>query len=132
MDVVRTTSMSTKLLNAGLLGQSTCGSPPLPARNVAAALELDAGGAPSVVRVTWDASLEETAGEKDVSLYLVQRRPTAGLVWETLSNLPANGSASYSADDRALASGSWTYAVVAQDCSPANSTPVLTFSIVIP
>lgn len=132
IDVLRSTSTSTKLLNAGTLGQSTCGGPPLPARNVNANLVLDANGAPSSVHVTWDASQEETAGEKDVALYLVQRRLSAATAWETLYNVPANGSASYSFDDHNLATGTWLYAIVAQDCSPANSAPVLSMSIVIP
>ncbi len=132
LDVLRSTTTSTKLLNAGLLGQSTCGSAPLPARNAAAAVQVDAGGAPTFVHITWDASLEETAGEKDVAMYLVQRRPFAGTVWETLSNAPASGSASYAFDDHNLATGTWVYAVVAQDCSPANSALVLTLPVVIP
>jgi hypothetical protein len=131
-DVLRSTSSSTKLLNAGLMNQSTCGTAPLPPRNVSAELQLDVNGAPTHVHVTWDASLEETGAEKDVTLYLVQRRATASTAWETLSNVPANASASYSYDDHALAQGSWVYAVVAQDCSPANSAPVLSVTVVIP
>ncbi len=131
-DILRSTSASTKLLNAGLLSQGTCGSAPLPARNVVADLQLDADGTPSFVHVTWDASLEETAAEKDVSLYLVQRRPAAGTLWETLSNVPASATASYTYDDHALASGTWIYAIVAQDCSPANSAPALSLFVVIP
>ncbi len=131
-DILRSTSSSTKLLNAGLLSQNTCGSAPLPARNVAATLQTDAGGAPTFVHVTWDASLEETSAEKDVSLYLVQRRPSIGTVWETLSNLPANAATSYAYDDHALVSGTWVYAVIAQDCSPANSVPAPSLFVVIP
>ena len=38
----------------------------------------------------------------------------------------------YTYDDGALAQGSWVYAVVAQDCSPSNSGPVVSLTIVIP
>jgi prepilin-type N-terminal cleavage/methylation domain-containing protein len=130
-DVIRGTSSSTKLLNAGLLNQSACGTAPLPARNIDTHVDsLD--GSPALVRITWDASLEETTAEKDVALYLVQKRPFGGAVWETLSNVPANNSASYSYEDHALAQGSWEYAVVAQDCSPSNSGPLVSLTVVIP
>jgi prepilin-type N-terminal cleavage/methylation domain-containing protein len=130
-DVIRGTNSSTKLLNAGLLKQSACGTAPLPARNILAEVE-NVNGSPVLVRVSWDASLEETTAEKDVALYLVQKRPLGGTVWETLSNVPANNSTSYTYEDRALAQGSWEYAVVAQDCSPANSGPLVSLTVVIP
>jgi hypothetical protein len=132
-DVVRTLVSSTKLLNAGLLQQTTCGTAPLPARAVNATLMFDAGGAPTHVHISWDASLEEANGERDVALYMIQRRPTASAgAWTTLSNLPANNSASYAYDDHDLVSGSWTWAIVAQDCSPANAPPALSASVTIP
>lgn len=132
-DVIRSINTSTKLLNAGLLQQATCGSPPLPARSVVATLVYDVSGIPSYVRVTWDASQEEAGGEKDVALYMIQRR-AAGTSdpWVTLANLPANGSASYTYDDHDLVSGNWTWAIVAQDCSPANATPAQSGSVTIP
>jgi hypothetical protein len=130
-DILRGTTSSTKLLNAGLLNQSACGTAPLPARNILAEIQ-NVNGSPASVRITWDASLEETTAERDVALYLVQKRPLAGTVWETLTNVPANNSASYTWDDGALAQGSWEYAIVAQDCSPSNSGPVVSLTIVIP
>lgn len=132
-DIIRGVQASTKLLNAGLLRQVTCGAAPLPATNVSATLVYDVNGAPSLVHLTWDASLEETGGEKDVALYMIQRRATGSTGdWATLANLPANASASYAYDDRALASGSWTWSIVAQDCSPSNSVPTLSGSVTIP
>jgi hypothetical protein len=130
-DIIRGTSSSTKLLNAGLIKQSACGTAPLPASNILAVVQ-NVNGSPASVRITWNASLEETTAEKDVALYLVQKRPLDGTVWETLSNVPANNAAAYSYDDGALAQGSWVYAVVAQDCSPSNSAPVVSLTIVIP
>lgn len=132
-DVVRTIVSSTKLLNAGLLQQSTCGSAPLPARNVSAALQYDAFGAPTFVHVTWDASPEEANGERDVALYMIRRRPVGSTgPWSTLANQPANGVASYAFDDHGLVTGTWNWAIVAQDCSPANAAPALSASVVIP
>ena len=130
-DIIRGTNSSTKLLNAGLLNQSACGTAPLPARNILASVQ-NVNGNPAFVRITWDASLEETTAEKDVALYLVQKRPLAGDDWETITNVPASLAASYTFDDYTLAQGSWVYQIVAQDCTPSNSGPVVSLTVVIP
>lgn len=129
-EVVQTVLAGTRLLNAGLLKERTCGTSPLPPRNVAAVTQFDSEGAPSLVRVTWDPSLEEAGGERDVALYLVQRRPLGATAWTTLRNVPASAATSYAFDDFDLAAGSWQYGVFSQDCSPANS-PVVASSIVV-
>lgn len=132
-DVIRSIATSTKLLNAGLLQQTTCGTTPLPARNATATLMVDAFGAPTHVQITWDASLEEAGGERDVALYMIRRRQTGSTgPWATLTNMPANGSASYAWDDHDLVPGDWTWSIVSQDCSPANGAPALSAPVTIP
>ncbi len=131
-EIVQTSYGSTRLLNAGLLQQRTCGTSPLPPRNVTAAVQLDADGVPTSVRAEWSASLEEAGGERDVSVYVVQRRPSSSTEWSTLRNVPANGDASYAFEDFSFASGSWVYGVFAQDCSPANSPVVAAAGVVVP
>ncbi|MBA4070227.1 MAG: hypothetical protein C0497_00055 [Gemmatimonas sp.] len=131
-DVIRTMTSSVKLLNAGLLRQTTCGAAPLPARSPTATLVTDAGGAPVAVHVEWTNSLEEGAGERDVTLYFIQRRPSTGGDWVILANQPATGASGYAFDDQPPVSGTWQYAVVAQDCSPSNSTPAVAASVVVP
>lgn len=131
-DVIRTMTSSVKLLNAGLLRQTTCGAAPLPARSPTATLVTDADGAPVAVHVEWTNSLEEGSGERDVTLYFIQRRPSGGGEWVILANQPAAGASDYTFDDQPPVSGTWQYAVVAQDCSPSNSTPAVTASVVVP
>lgn len=131
-DVIRTMTSSIKLLNAGLLRQTTCGAAPLPARTPTATLITDVNGAPVSVHVEWTNSLEEGAGERDVTLYFIQRRPDAGGDWVILANQPATGASGYTFDDQPPVSGTWQYAVVAQDCSPSNSAPAVTASVVVP
>ncbi len=131
-DVIRTMTSSIKLLNAGLLRQTTCGAAPLPARTPTAALVTDTDGAPVSVHIEWTNSLEEDAGERDVTLYFIQRRPSAGGDWVILANQPATGASGYTFDDQPPVSGTWQYAVVAQDCSPSNSAPAVTASVVVP
>lgn len=130
-EIVQTVYGSTRLLNAGLLKQRTCGTAPLPPENITATIEY-VDGAPAAVRVAWDASPEEDGGEQDVTVYLVQRRPSLSTVWESLRNVPANGAASYAFEDFDLASGDWVYGVLAQDCSPANSPVVASNGVTIP
>jgi type II secretory pathway pseudopilin PulG len=131
-EVMRTTYGSTRLLNVGLLKERTCGTAPLPARTLAATVQVDGVGAPTGVRLTWDPSLEEAGGERDVSTYVVQRRLPSSAVWKTLGNVPANGDASYAYEDFDLADGDRFYGVLAQDCSPANSPAETTGLVSIP
>jgi prepilin-type N-terminal cleavage/methylation domain-containing protein len=121
-DVTRTIYHNTRLYNAGLLKQLTCGSPPLGANNVVATQVYDAFSNLTNIHITWDKSLEETGGEADVAAYVIQRRPVAGTDWEVIGTLLARNYSSYSFDDFGFHSGQWVYGVVAQDCSPANST----------
>ncbi len=121
-DVTRTIYHNTRLLNAGMLKQAICGSPPLGANNVVATQVYDASSNLTNIHITWDKSLEETGGEADVAAYVIQRRPAAVTDWEIIGNLLARNYASYSFDDYGFKSGQWVYGVVAQDCTPANST----------
>lgn len=130
--IVQTSYGSTRLLNAGLLKQRTCGTSPLPPRAVTATVQLNAYGRPTSVRVAWDTSLEEAGGERDVSVYVVQRRPASSTEWSTLRNVPANGDATYAFEDFTFTSGSWVYGVFAQDCSPANSPVVASATVAVP
>jgi type II secretory pathway pseudopilin PulG len=130
-DIVKTMYSNTKLLNAGMLRQNTCGTEPLGPTNVVAT-QVYVSGTLTKITVTWDKSLEETAGEKDVALYVIMRRPAAGTDWEVLSNLVANNSASYAWDDYTFQSGAWVYGVISQDCSPANSPVVAAAQVTNP
>ncbi len=131
-EVTRTTYASTKLLNAGLLKQHTCGTSPLPPRNVTATIQYDVDGAPVSVLIAWDASLEEGSGERDVATYVVQRQIDGEATWVTLRNSAASGDASYAVEDFELGGGDRTYGVIAQDCSPANSAFVTSSLVDIP
>lgn len=131
-DVTRTIYHRTTLMNAGMLKVNICGDPPPAPTNVVATQVLDVLGDVSKITVSWTASTHESGGEKDVGLYVVQRRPSAGTDWEALQNVVAQGLASYTFDDFAFTLGSWVYGVLAQDCSPANSAVSAATAITIP
>jgi type II secretory pathway pseudopilin PulG len=132
-DVTRTVYYNTRLLNAGMLKQQLCGDPPLPALLPVATKVVDSTGHTTSVHLTWNASLEEAGGEKDVALYLLMRRPLAGVDWEILGNVVAQALVSYSFDDfNPVSASSWVYGVVAQDCTPSNSTVAQTATVINP
>jgi prepilin-type N-terminal cleavage/methylation domain-containing protein len=136
-DITKTIYHSTRLLNAGMLKQNTCGAAPL-APGTVTATQLDTlghtwGGAPmpiSEVKVVFNASPEETAGALDVASYVIQRTIQGTSNWQVLGNLVAYGQASYTYDDFTFQTGHWVYGVVAVDCSPSYS-PVSQSSVVI-
>ncbi len=132
-DVTRTVYYNTRLLNAGMLKQQTCGDAPLPPLAVVATQVYDPTATYITnIHVAWNASLEEAGGEKDVALYVLQRRLAAGTDWQVLGNVVASGAASYTFDDFNPASGSWIYGVVAQDCTPSNSSIAASGTLVNP
>lgn len=130
-DVIKTIYHKTRLLNAGMLKERTCGSAPLGPGAVTAVAD-SAAGAMTDVNITWTRSLEELSGEMDVATYLVMRKLSVATDWEVLGNLVANGSATYSFLDTNYKTGSWVYGVVAQDCSPQNSAVTSAAALVIP
>ncbi|HVT38603.1 MAG TPA: hypothetical protein VHE78_06155 [Gemmatimonadaceae bacterium] len=131
-DVIKTIYHRTRLLNAGMLKERTCGAPPLGPPTVTAQKDTNALGDLIDIRVTWTRSLEEFGGEKDVTTYLIQRRLSTGPDWEVLGNLPANGAASYTYADTNFRNGTWIYGVIAIDCSPANSPVTSAPNLTIP
>lgn len=133
-DVTRTIYYKTRLFNAGLLKENTCGTAPLGANNVVATQVYDILSPFPLLKVTvtWDKSLEETGGEADVASYFVERRLSSGTDWEVLGNLLARNLATYSFDDFTFKSGSWVYGVVATDCTPANSPVTISSAVINP
>jgi type II secretory pathway pseudopilin PulG len=136
-DITRTVYHSTHLLNAGLLKENICGLPPQPATTVAA-IQIDSTGAAwttgslAGIQVTWHASVEEAAGEKDVASYVIERAVTGTTNWDVIGNVVARGNATYSYIDYTFLTGQWTYAVVAVDCSPGYSAAVAASSLTNP
>jgi type II secretory pathway pseudopilin PulG len=131
-DVIKTVYHKTRLLNAGMLKERTCGSPPLGPVSVTAQMDTNALGQVTDINVTWTRSLEELSGEADVATYLVMRRLTTVTDWEVLGNLVAVGNASYTFLDTNFKPGTWIYGVAAQDCTPANSAITTAANLTIP
>ncbi len=115
------------LPNMGARALRTCGAEPI--LGVALLLSQVVNPAGDVtVRLDWDPAVDELAGEKDVSRYVIYRRLTTDLEWgDPYLSIPA-GAPTYVYDDTAVEIGfSYEYAISAQDCTPtlsALSSPV--------
>lgn len=119
-----------RLMNAGLVRQSVCGEQPLPAIGVIATLSQ---ADPPQITVSWSPSQDEKGGEKDVQRYVVFRREAANPDWGDAFASIAGGLASYTLVDSDLQLGeTWTYAVSAQDCTPANSDIAMSNPVATP
>lgn len=113
----RPVSVIASLPNIGMRQLKTCGSKPLP---VSAPVVTNAGV--GSLKVTWDASGDETGGERDVLRYNVTRMASfAPGVWTNVASIGAGGGP-YSYVDSGLNTGvRYFYAVAVQDCTPAFS-----------
>ena len=75
------------------------------------------------IGVTWSASNDELAGQRDVKSYSVYRRDSAGGSWGTpIYTVPGAGTTTYLFQDKTVPLGqTYQYGVVARDCTPALS-----------
>ena len=84
----------------------------------------------------WNAAVDETAGERDVTRYVIFRRLSSDLTWgDPYLSLPPAGTATYLYTDPAatLASGqTYVYGLAAQDCTPTNSSLTQSVPVNIP
>jgi type II secretory pathway pseudopilin PulG len=125
-----TVTRSIRIQNTGLLRNDQCGDAPLPITN----LDVQPSG-PNWVRIRWDASIDDLAGENDLRSYSIFRRPMGAPLTasEPIANLPASSSANYEYWDGGRQTGEqWIYSVVATDCTPAPSSVVAAPAITMP
>ncbi len=117
----RTVNSQTALANIGLSQRSSCGDIPLNPGTPTVSM-VYVSGVPDHVLMTFNASPDETSGEKDVERYAIFRRVAAGTWGEPISQVGKSNSATYTWEDFNLVPGvTFEYGVSAQDCSPANS-----------
>ena len=116
----RALSRYIRLPNVGLANRQTCGDPPI----LGSALTATWNG--TGVDLTWNAAVDETAGERDVTRYVIYRRLATDLVWgDPYLSIPPAGTATYLYTDGAgaVTSGAqYVYGLAAQDCTPTNSS----------
>lgn len=115
----RPVSVIASLPNIGMRQLQTCGAKPLPT-----SAPVVANVTPGSLRITWTASPDESGGERDVMRYQVTRMADfAPGVWQNVASVPAGGV--YDITDTGLNTMvKYSYAIAAQDCTPAFSASV--------
>jgi prepilin-type N-terminal cleavage/methylation domain-containing protein len=127
--VTRVVQTSTQLLNAGMLQSTVCGTTPIAPTSFTAVYDTTT---PARVILTWNESLDQDAGEKDIERYLIYRRASGDPSWQDVVTSVAASGATYTYDDIDPPSGTWEYGVVAQDCSPSNSSVLSAGAVTVP
>lgn len=128
LTITRTVNSQTSLANIGLWQLRSCGDLPLNPGTPTVTM-VQVGGVNDHVTVSWTWSNDEWSGEKDVERYVIFRRPVGGSFTDP-SAVIGKGGSPYSWDDFDLQGGtSFEYGVAAQDCSPANSTILISAPI---
>ncbi len=127
-DADRVEERTIRITNAGLVRASTCGDAPLSASALAGVAD-----ATPQVTLTWTKSIDESAGEKDVERYALYRRDAATATFgEPFASVAAGAAVPSFVDSDVKPGESWIYGVAAQDCTPSQSSVVVTPTIVIP
>jgi prepilin-type N-terminal cleavage/methylation domain-containing protein len=129
---IYTVARTISLPNAGKTARKTCGDEPLnTGMNFTAAADTLNGG--PIVRLSWQRSVDESAGERDVNRYLLWRSTTLPVgTGDPFQNIPAGAAPPYIFVDGGVTAGTtYYYAISAQDCTPSFSTQ-LTRTINVP
>lgn len=128
---IRSASALLVMPNSGVKKLTTCGDTPIFGQAVNASYDPTPPGA---IVLTWNRSVDETSGESDVIRYVVWRRAGSSGPWgDPYKSLAASGAAVYTDQDTQITSGTtYTYAVAAQDCTPAFSTQSVSNAISVP
>jgi prepilin-type N-terminal cleavage/methylation domain-containing protein len=123
----RTVSTTIGLPNNGLVQSQTCGNTPV----LTSALTATSPN-PGEIRLQWNPSGDETAGELDVNQYNIYYKLAGAPTWQTYQSVSA-GQPAYDITSSALITSglSYDWAVAAQDCTPAESPLIISFNIPI-
>jgi len=116
--------------NAGLAKQLSCGDPPIFGQTVTGAWNGDL--VTPKITLTWPAATDETSGQKDVQQYVIYRRTAAGSFADALQSIPAGHPTYTYTDPTVLIDSTYVYQVAALDCTPTESTPATSNTVVIP
>jgi len=126
----RSLSRYIRFPNVGLAVKKTCGDEPMLGTPLTAVWNATGGG----VDLTWNAAVDEAAGERDVERYVIWRRLASDVAWgDPHVSVAPTGQPTYLLPDQKVTSGArYVYALAAQDCTPSNSTLAVSAPVDIP
>jgi type II secretory pathway pseudopilin PulG len=128
---IRAASALLVMPNSGTRKLNTCGAVPLFNQAVTASYNP---GPPGSITLSWNRSVDELSGEADVIRYVVWRRAGATATWgDPYKSLAASEVAVYTDQDTQIESAmTYSYAVAAQDCTPALSVQSVSNAVTVP
>jgi hypothetical protein len=120
----RTRSISTviEVPNNGILMPDVCGRAPFPPAAFAAVDEGDGSGR---VTLSWTRSVDQDAGEKDISQYIIWRRPASEPNFSQpllVVAVEADAITYTSVFTDQVPGSSYVFGIASQDCTPAMSS----------
>lgn len=126
----RSLSRYIRFPNVGLAVKKTCGDEPILGTPLTAVWNATGGG----VDLTWNAAVDEVAGERDIERYVIFRRLATDVTWgDPHASVAPTGEPTYLLPDQKVTSGArYVYALAAQDCTPSNSALAVSASVDIP
>jgi prepilin-type N-terminal cleavage/methylation domain-containing protein len=124
-------SVGIRLANNGLVQLQTCGDDPILTTNLTTTPNNP--GDPPAVTLQWNASADETAGERDIAQYNIYYRLQGATEWSIFAVVPPAGQPSYEVVQGSglLQGQTYQYAVAAQDCSPRESALRLSAATIV-
>lgn len=132
LERIRAIETTLALPNVGVKKLMTCGSPPIFGPLVVPLLVVDPLTGQQRIDVTWNASVDDAAGEQDIIRYVIWRQINGGGWGDPDASIPG-GAAPYLFTDLGVTSGnSYTYAVAAQDCTPTLSPRSFSAVVAVP
>ena len=121
-----------RIMNSGLLKITACGQPPVATATPTVTSSV-LNAAVKSVTITWAASLDDAAGERDIERYAIFRRLSSATVFgDPITSIPANKLATYSfVDTGVIANNTYVYGIAAQDCTPNLSSVTASTSVTV-
>lgn len=131
-DALRTVETLVRIMNSGLLKITACGQPPVATATPTVTSSV-LNAAVKSVTITWAASLDDAAGERDIERYAIFRRLSSATVFgDPITSIPANKLATYSfVDTGVIANNTYVYGIAAQDCTPNLSSVTASTSVTV-
>jgi hypothetical protein len=121
-----------RLPNAGLVNTKSCGDAPIFTTTPVADTSMLVDST-IVVELSFAASVDESAGERDVERYVIWRRESTVVDWgDPYVTLPGGTDPNLFVDAGVVGGISYLYAVSAQDCTPTLSDRRVSNEIAVP
>lgn len=130
---LRSISRLIRLPNVGLADTKTCGDAPIFSATINIATGIASDSVTRYARLTFQRSVDEASGERDVERYVIFRRFGSASDWgDPFVTIPAGDTLYVYNDLTVIEDSTYRFAVAAQDCTPSLSPLRTTSTVTIP